>query len=253
MSVRAMAWAWSKECPTAAAKLVLLKLADHADDDGVCWPSQGRIAKDTGLTRNWVNAQIAKLAELGILIVEQRINPQGQQTNRYVLRCSPSEQGCLLSEHPPVYSVDTNHHLEPSKERIPLTSPKGETDFDRWYAVYPHKVAKAAAVKAFKTAIKLAPLDELIAAVARYVESKPPDQAFCNPATWLNQQRWLDVPAINGATSHEDSRPEPTAEEHEAGRIVALRKAGLLDLDRGRALGMARKDLRFPAGLFGDC
>lgn len=29
----------------------------------------------------------------------------------------------------------------------------------------------------------------------RYIATKPPDRNWCNPATWLNQERWRDEPA----------------------------------------------------------
>jgi hypothetical protein len=38
-------------------------------------------------------------------------------------------------------------------------------------------------------------LETLIRARDRYIATKPPDRPWCNPATWLNQERWLDEPA----------------------------------------------------------
>ncbi len=78
--------------------------------------------------------------------------------------------------------------------------------FDRWYEGYPRKDAKGAARKAFPGALKKTSLDELIAGVKRYITNKPPDQAYCHPATWLNQERWLDVPATNNGSSHANGR-----------------------------------------------
>ena len=51
MSVRAMAWAFEQRVGSPMAKLVLLKLADHADENGECFPSIGRIAADTEMNR----------------------------------------------------------------------------------------------------------------------------------------------------------------------------------------------------------
>ncbi len=67
--------------------------------------------------------------------------------------------------------------------------------FDEWWAVYPHKVAKPTAKKAFEKAIRKAPLVSLIAGVRDYVSGKPVDRPYCNPATWLNDERWLDQPS----------------------------------------------------------
>ncbi len=68
-------------------------------------------------------------------------------------------------------------------------------DFAFWYAEYPHKVGRADAAKAYKAARKLASLDDLIAGLRRYIATKRPDAPYCNPGTWLRQQRWLDQPA----------------------------------------------------------
>jgi len=64
---------------------------------------------------------------------------------------------------------------------------------------YPHKVGKGAAERAWPKALSLTNLDQLCAAVRRYVDAKPLDRPWCNPATWLNQRRWEDEPkAVNG-------------------------------------------------------
>ncbi|MBG6211701.1 ribosomal protein S21 [Labrenzia sp. EL_126] len=89
------------------------------------------------------------------------------------------------------------------EENIPPIPPHGgggdlvsvDDQFEEWYAEYPHKVGKAAALKAFKTAIRKTDLKTLNAARDRYIREKPEDRSWCNPSTWLNQERWLDVPA----------------------------------------------------------
>ena len=43
-------WAWQQEVDDPSAKLVLVKLADSANDDGVCWPSHRKLARDCGLS-----------------------------------------------------------------------------------------------------------------------------------------------------------------------------------------------------------
>lgn len=51
---------------------ILLCLADHANDDGVCWPSISRIAKRSRIDRNNVMDHIKKLTEAGYIKVEHR-------------------------------------------------------------------------------------------------------------------------------------------------------------------------------------
>lgn len=69
-------------------------------------------------------------------------------------------------------------------------------EFEDWYAGYPHKVGRAAALKSYLAARRKGTTpDELRAGLTRYIASKPSDRAWCNPATWLNQERWRDAPA----------------------------------------------------------
>ena len=115
MSIRAMAWAWDAQCPAPGAKLVLLKLADHANDEGECWPSQGRIAADCGLTRQTVNEHLKKLVEAGLVRCENRFNGTGQLANRYFLLCRETRHP--LSDFP-TQNRQENHQ---KKEVPPLT------------------------------------------------------------------------------------------------------------------------------------
>jgi DNA-binding transcriptional ArsR family regulator len=241
MSIRAMAWAWDAQCPAPGAKLVLLKLADHANDEGECWPSQGRIAADCGLTRQTVNEHLKKLVELGLVRCENRFNGTGQLANRYFLLCRETRHPLSGNPTPPLSDIptppvgfpDTEPSIEPSKEeRTPHTPRKRGAvleGFEDWYREFPNKVGRGAAERAWPTARKRASLEELIDAVGRYVESKPPDRPWCQPATWLNQKRWLDQPAAAGEYTNGQSRgpdgPPPTVEELR--QFVEHRKVGM--------------------------
>lgn len=48
-------------------KLVAVILADHADQDGLCWPSYRRIAEMTSQTERHVARHIKQLIELGVV------------------------------------------------------------------------------------------------------------------------------------------------------------------------------------------
>src|SRR5690606_20361366 len=68
---------------------------------------------------------------------------------------------------------------------------------DEFWFRYPNKVGKPAASKAFARAVKRTPLPEIMAGLERYA-AKTDDRPWCNPATWLNQDRWADEPAPSG-------------------------------------------------------
>lgn len=67
-----------------------------------------------------------------------------------------------------------------------------EADFSEWYGRYPRKVARGAAVRAYRTARKKVDHATLMAGLERYIAGKPPDISWCYPATWLNGERWSD-------------------------------------------------------------
>lgn len=103
------------------------------------------------------------------------------------------------------------------KERdssLPLGDPV-EADFDEWYALYPHKVGRGAALKAYRAARKKTGKGELLDAVKRFSAAKARDgtekRFIPHPATWLNGERWADEAPAPQANSHagviQQSRP----------------------------------------------
>lgn len=80
----------------------------------------------------------------------------------------------------------------------------GSDGFDRFWSAYPKKVAKAAAVKAFKAALKKASLDAILTALDRQkrITWKDTEKQFIpNASTWLNQERWNDEVEARGRGS----------------------------------------------------
>ncbi|EGQ8491859.1 ATPase [Vibrio cholerae] len=67
MSRAANDWAWSLDIKPASLKLLLLAMADRADEDHCCFPSIPRLEKDTGLNRKTILSGIKKLVECGVL------------------------------------------------------------------------------------------------------------------------------------------------------------------------------------------
>ena len=67
MSRIATDWAWSLNIKPASLKLLLLSMADRADEYNCCYPSIKRLVKDTGLNDKTVQGGILKLVEKGIL------------------------------------------------------------------------------------------------------------------------------------------------------------------------------------------
>lgn len=66
MSIKAINWAFSLPLPPKQ-KLVLLALADYADDAGVCWPSTRMLSKKSGLSLRMVCYAMAGFRAIDIV------------------------------------------------------------------------------------------------------------------------------------------------------------------------------------------
>jgi hypothetical protein len=70
MSVEATSWAWKQQGLSPHEKLVLLSMADRADEEFRCWPSIQRLMSDTCIPRKeTVIKAIRALESLGIIHV----------------------------------------------------------------------------------------------------------------------------------------------------------------------------------------
>lgn len=83
MSITCMNRVWA--CPTQSGtkKLLLLALADRADDDGFCWPGVASLAQRTGVSERQVQRMLRKLEADGEIFV--KVNVGRYYTNQYVV------------------------------------------------------------------------------------------------------------------------------------------------------------------------
>jgi DNA-binding transcriptional MocR family regulator len=73
VSVHVSSWAWRQTVGSAAAKLLLVKLADNANDLGQAWPSHRRLARECEMSRRTVQRRLEELETLGLVtIVEEQ-------------------------------------------------------------------------------------------------------------------------------------------------------------------------------------
>ncbi|CAG8998073.1 MAG: hypothetical protein CENE_00004 [Candidatus Celerinatantimonas neptuna] len=83
MSIKLMTQVWDASTFKGNTKLVMLCLADFANDEGLCWPSIATIAKKCSVSSSTVKAQIRDLIRAGFLKVQQRLKrtDEGKVTN----------------------------------------------------------------------------------------------------------------------------------------------------------------------------
>lgn len=74
MSISLMQTVWKSNLPTPTHKLVLLALADCANNKWLCWPSIARIAQASQISERQVQRIVADLKERGLIeVLEQAI------------------------------------------------------------------------------------------------------------------------------------------------------------------------------------
>ncbi len=205
MSVKVMTWVWH-DGRTSGLRgnqmLAMLALADVADDDGNCVfvredaRSQAAMAAKARMSVATFRRVTAELAERGLLSVER---PQHQGPNAYrIVMVGSSAQ----SERSPVSGASAQF------ERVQRSRVSGATSyirthdlyvsdaFDRFWSVYPRRVGKEGAKKAFLKAVKQVGADVIVAGARRFAEDPnlPEKQFIPHPATWLNRGSWDDEP-----------------------------------------------------------
>lgn len=149
----------------------------------------------------------------------------------------PTTKGFSLSPIPLLSPIPPNNPLTPKPSS---KNSFGARDFGDWpddfqagfWAIWPHKVGKPAAMKALdrvrRNGVSFA---ALMSGVNRYIQGKPADRSWMNPATFLNGDRWEDQPAseANGQ-SVSNYRSDPAA-----GRATSREAQLLAAVGRGAA------------------
>lgn len=85
MSVRASTWAWSLEEVMGSEALVLLALADQANDEGFCWPAQQKLAPKARQSVSTLRRSLRSLEKMGLLTTITRSSTRGRRSNLYLL------------------------------------------------------------------------------------------------------------------------------------------------------------------------
>lgn len=121
MSMRLMVQAMNCKVGSPARKLVLLKLADNANDDGICFPSYQYIADKCEMTRRSAISHIEYLIKMGLVSKKERKNKDGSISNLYFLHLEQgSENFALGGEN--ISLGSENFALGGSENISPITS-----------------------------------------------------------------------------------------------------------------------------------
>lgn len=81
MSIQALSWAFKQKTGTASTKLVLVALANYADEQHSCFPSHIHLAEKCEISDRQVRRCLDDLCRAGLLTKKQRAGT----SNRYYL------------------------------------------------------------------------------------------------------------------------------------------------------------------------
>lgn len=124
MSIQAMTWAWGLEALDTSQAMVLLALADAANDDGfACWPSQETLARKSRMSVRSVKRHIATLRDAGLIDVETQSSTRGRRANLYRLHVGAEVDLSAVSRQRAKMTPSNSTGVE--KVDIP---PKGQID-----------------------------------------------------------------------------------------------------------------------------
>ena len=211
MSIAIMTEVWQCGRYDGARLLLLLAMADFAQDDGShIYPSVETLAGKIRASVRTVQYHLRSLEDDGVIVIVQEATQHRPREYRIeVQNLHPWEgQGCNL-RRPGVQSATPRgaiavapESLEPSEPSKKESSSNRSEDnptplvdeFTLWWQLYPRKVAKGAARKAYRAARKKTDPDTLSAGVQRYRgECAARDPTYIkHPASWLNGECWLD-------------------------------------------------------------
>ncbi|WP_373766367.1 helix-turn-helix domain-containing protein [Glaesserella sp.] len=96
MSMLLTAQAMKLKIGNPARKLVLLKLADNANDKGECFPSYQHIAEHCEISRQSAITHINALIEMGLVTKKERKTAEGNTSNLYLLHLEKGSQNSGL-------------------------------------------------------------------------------------------------------------------------------------------------------------
>lgn len=201
MSFQAMSWAAEQNCPSSVSKLVLLMLANYANDRHQTYPSYKKLAELCACNERTVMRAINQLKELNLLTVTKRYGEDGKQTSNtftlYVRGDKKDRVGVTKTTPNTIRDIHNNNNV--------VRGDKYTSEFLEWWNLYPRKDgSKAKAFESWKKATsKFIEMSDLLSATKKFKQScSGQEKAYIPHATtWLNQKRWETV-SVEQATTN---------------------------------------------------
>ena len=133
MSIRIMSDVFESESLGPTERLIMLALADHADDEGKCYPSIARLCRRTGLKERAVQNNIRSLAAQGYLTII--LGGGRNNSNLYIVSGKPRIKCPPHNMHPASDDTETPHLTTlnpapdaPKPSETPIEPPKEQEE-----------------------------------------------------------------------------------------------------------------------------
>ena len=182
---------------------------------------------------------IDELKTCGLIDGSKRLVPHGWEKRQYksdtstdrVKRFRERSRNVTetVSETAPDTDTETDTETDKNQKKIPKKRDRsaGSAEFENFWLVYPRKINRAVALKAFEKATRKTEADLIITAVRGY-KFADDEQFIPHPATWLNQERWIDGTPTSIRPQVTEAEKSAFLEEHQQW-LKEFRKQQLAD------------------------
>lgn len=80
MTYKAYDWVWTHKFGSPTAKLVMMAVAKHADEKGICWPRVRTLAEFCGISSRTVQRHLKEFERAGLITIQKKYRADGGQT-----------------------------------------------------------------------------------------------------------------------------------------------------------------------------
>ncbi|EFB6066393.1 TPA: helix-turn-helix domain-containing protein [Escherichia coli] len=243
MSMNLMAKAMNIKVGNPLRKLVLIKLADNANDNGECWPSYQHVADQCEVSRSTVKSHIRALEEMGLLKREFRRKGELNQSNVFYLTLDDAQQiqpesggaGAAPRTYHSFEPVNEPknimfEHVRTECEKTPDRHEETDKAFEEiFWCAGMRKAGKKNAASAFRTQFRewrkttRGTASEFATMLAEDIACRLGKQFGFDrllPSSYLNGQRW------------NDEKPETIQPQSKPSSAITVSKTGYVFFDR---------------------
>lgn len=204
MSVRTMAAVWERSQHSGTNLLMLLAIADFADDDGRAYPAVPTLARKCRMKERNAQYILSELVESAELTIQRGKGPRGSNVYRIKLASLGVQHSAPVQSNAPLQQSAPEGcngvRITPAMEctqTIIEPSMNHQSGFEVFWSAYPKKKAKGDAQRAWS---KLKPNADLTDSILKAIEAQKVSEDWMKdggkfipyPATWLNGRRWED-------------------------------------------------------------